>query len=81
MTKKERRNDIVEFESALIEHRIEAIVKRLVVQVEDDLNHYINEELLDIMDDVTSDPKMHDLWNDMYLEIHDRLIIELNHRR
>jgi len=80
MTKKERRNDIVEFESALIEHRIEAIVKRLIMQVEDDLNHYINDELLDVMD-ITSNPKMHDLWNDMYLEIYDRLIIELNHRR
>ena len=71
--------DKEEFERSLIESRIEAIVKRLVLQVEDDLNHYINEELLDVID--PSDHKMHDLWNDMYLEINDRLIIELNHRR
>ena len=80
MDKEEIKKRAVEFERSLIESRIEAIVKRLVLQVEDDLNHYINEELLDVMD-ITSDPKMHDLWNDMYLEINDRLIIELNHRR
>ena len=80
MTKKEIKNCAIEFERSLIESRTEVIVKRLVLQVEDDLNHYINEELLGIMD-ITSDPKMHDLWNDMYLEIYDRLIIELNHRR
>jgi hypothetical protein len=72
--------DKEEFERSLIESRVDIIVKRLVPQVEDDLDHYISEELLGIMD-ITSDPKMHDLWNDMYLEIHDRLIIELNHRR
>ena len=80
MNRKEIKSRAIEFERSLIESRVEAIVKRLVLQVEDDLNHYINEELLGIMD-VTSDPRTHDLWNDMYLEIHDRLIIELNHRR
>jgi hypothetical protein len=80
MSKEELKKRAVEFERSLIESRVDIIVKRLVPQVEDDLDHYISEELLGIMD-ITSDPKMHDLWNDMYLEIHDRLIIELNHRR
>ena len=80
MDKKEIKSRAIEFERILIESIIEAIVKRLVPQVEDDLNHYIYEELLGVMD-VTSDPKTHELWNDMYLEIQNRLIIELNHRR
>lgn len=80
MDKKETKNRAIEFERSLVESRVEAIVKRLVLQVEDDLNHYIIEELLGIMV-VTSDPRTHDLWIEMYLEIHDRLIIELNHRR
>ena len=80
MDKKEIKSRAVEFERSLIESRVDIIVRRLVLQVEDDLTHYINEELLGIME-VTSDPKMHDLWNDTYLEIYDRLIIELNHRR
>jgi hypothetical protein len=68
----------------LIDDHVEAASKRLVLEIEDNLNHYINEELMDFMEKHSTsaeDEGASDLWNDMFMQIYDTIIIELNHRR
>jgi len=68
----------------LIDEHVEVVSKRLVLEIEDNLNHYINEELMDFMEKHSisaEDEGAFDLWNDMFMQIYDTIIIELNHRR
>jgi hypothetical protein len=68
----------------LIDDHVEAASKRLVLEIEDNLNHYINEEIMDFMENHSTsaeDEGAFDLWNDMFMQIYDTIIIELNHRR
>jgi hypothetical protein len=73
-----------EYRKNLIDDHVEAASKRLVLEVEDNLNHYINEEIMDFMEHraiSSTDEGAFDLWNEMFNKIYNTIIIELNHRR